>query len=91
MPTFQKIETVDARQFTGGIQNGTDLTFWIQSHEGRSSWRPQNGRFAEHIKIDSDQLYKFQYAYVGDWIMHKQDGSFAVVRQQELDAEYNQV
>lgn len=96
MPTFKKKpEIVDARQFTGGKQNGTDLVFWVNSNEGKAIWEPKlneapNGQ--EYIR-----LYGMPYGverrvvYVGDWIMQHQDGRFAVIRQQELDADYEQV
>lgn len=96
MPTFRKKpEIVDARQFTGGTQNGTDLLYWIQSHNGRAMWEPKindapNG--AEYIRLYDLPIMVIQrVAYVGDWVMLRQNGTFAVVRQQELNAEYEQV
>lgn len=92
MPTFKKKpEIVDARQFTGGTQNGTDLVFWIESNAGHAIWQEETDRRLENIKVDSTQRYRYGYAYPGDWIMQNQDGSFKVIRQQDLDAEYDQV
>ena len=99
MPTFRKKpEIVDARKFEGGAQNGTDLIFWVNSNEGNALWfgsqkfDPNERRKHEHIRVHTQPYSRiFQVAYVGDWIMRKQDGSFVVIRQQELDEEYDQV
>jgi hypothetical protein len=90
MPTFKKRpEIVDARKFEGGGQNGTDLVFWVNSNEGRAFWVDVA---TEQIRLYFDLYGKaYDIAYVGDWIMHNQDGTFKVVRQQELDANYEQV
>lgn len=95
MPTFQKVETVDARKFEGGIQNGSDLVFWVNSKEGQACWNPQiptDAKSSEHIRVYKHPYSRiFEVAYPGDWIMQHQDGHFAVVRQQELDSEYKEV
>ena len=92
MATFKKKpEIVDARQFTGGVQNGTDLVFWVNSNEGGALYREATGTFAEHVKVESTKRFQFQYAFVGDWIMRRQAGHFEVVRPQELEAYYDQV
>lgn len=95
MPTFQRTETVDARQYHGGTDNGMSLVFWVNSNEGRATWNPKVPDLAisnEHIRVYEDPYSRiFTVAYPGDWIMQHQDGHFAVVRQQELDSEYKEV
>lgn len=90
MPTFKKRpEIVDARIFEGGGRNGTELVFWVNSNEGRAFWVDVE---TEQIRLYFDLYGKaYDIAYVGDWLMRNQDGSFKVVRQQELDSEYEQV
>lgn len=97
MPTFKKKpEIVDARQFTGGVQNGTDLTFWIQSHEANAVWREAK-RDEEYDCDDPEYIYlsygkfKFSYAYVGDWIILRQDGRMVTMRPEDFNREYEQV
>lgn len=92
MPTFQKTETVDARKFEGGIQNGSDLVFWVTANDGKAFYYSKDETNAERIRVAED-AYSMMYsvAYPGDWIMQNQDGTFKVVRQQELDSEYEQV
>lgn len=91
MPTFKKkrVEIIDARQFTGGVQNGTDLVFWINCKDGRASWREATN-YPELITLYHAK-YQWTYVYVGDWIVLKQDGSFTAMRPQEFEAEYEQV
>lgn len=95
MPTFQKTETVDARKFEGGIQNGTDLVFWVNSKGGNAFYysdNPKGDRDIERIRVAEDAYsMMFTVAYPGDWIMQNQDGSFKAIRQQELDSEYKEV
>jgi hypothetical protein len=92
MATFQKVETVDARQFTGGTDNGSSLVFWISSKAGRAEYT-MGKNFPEHIRLyDHRESRLFEEAFVGDWLMQNQDGSFRVIRQQELITEgYKQV
>jgi hypothetical protein len=100
MPTFRKVEIVDARKFEGGAQNGTNLVFWVNEKEGHALWveaKPiafsaSRSVFPEHIRVyDHPYSQDFDVAYVGDWIMQNQDGTFKVVRQQQLDSEYEEV
>lgn len=88
MPTFRKVEIVDARKFEGGVQNGTDLVFWVNSNEGKAFYYSKN----ERIRVATDAYsMMLDVAYPGDWIMQNQDGTFQVVRQQQLDSEYEEV
>lgn len=89
MPTFKKrrVEVVDARQFTGGVQNGTDLAFWVNSNNGGAKWIEPRGSYPERVMIHIGP-HSWHNAYVGDWIMYNQDGSFKAIRPQDLAAEY---
>ena len=96
MATFRKVEVVDARKFEGGDQNGTNLVFWVEEKAGHALWFPprqtHRGSIPEHIRVyDHPYGSIFENAYVGDWIMQNQDGTFKVVRQQQLDSEYEEV
>lgn len=102
MPTFQTVpETVDARQYSGGVQNGTDLAFWVNSNGGSAAWeqeatgRAAGNRFGvrwEHIKVyDMPYSHKNEIAYVGDWIVQRQSGRFEVMRTQDFEREFRQV
>lgn len=91
MGTFQRTETVDARQFTGGLENGTNLALWVnangQSTETRASWHEASiGQYKvpERVRIRS---YLFRTdVYVGDWIILQQDGTFDHMRPEAFDA-----
>jgi hypothetical protein len=102
MPTFQRIpETVDARPYTGGVQNGTDLCLWINSNGGKADWQPERVTWRsanrEGVKWEHVQVYAMPYshtceaAYIGDWIVQRQTGKFEVMRSQDFEAEYVQV
>ncbi|AYD87275.1 hypothetical protein SEA_TENNO_66 [Arthrobacter phage Tenno] len=94
MPTFQRTETVDARQFTGEGQNGSDLVFWVLSNNGRASHQPTvkvGKRFLpERIRLD---ICHDNYAIVrlGDWIVRHQDGTWEAMRPEHLQEEYDEV
>lgn len=87
MGTFQRTETVDARQFTGGIENGTNLALWVNSNgqmtETRAEWleTTQVGSkvLPERVRLKSCHSWR-DVAFMSDWIVQKQDGSFEVLR-----------
>ncbi|ASD52288.1 hypothetical protein QCN32_gp66 [Arthrobacter phage Niktson] len=100
MPTFQRTETVDARQFTGGRQQGTDLAFWVNSNGGKAYWRDEQDvlgkKLSERIALETRSGNGFtfnEYAvvWVGDWIIHHQNGTWEAVRPEQLREEYNEV
>lgn len=90
--TFQKTETVDARQFTGGLENGTNLALWVNSNghltEARAEWHNEikniTHTLPERVRLRSYTLR--EYAYVGDWIILRQNGIFDHMRDQEFKA-----
>lgn len=93
MATYRRIpEIVDARQFTGGAKNGLELVHWVDSNEGKAFWNPEISPIRnnpEHIRVYENHASKvFEVAYIGDHIMQRQDGRFEVVRQQELDSDF---
>lgn len=91
MPTFQsKPETVDAREYTGGVQNGTDLVFWIESNNGHALWIDRYNHIPEMIRIE-DRDHNMVPAFVGDWIVRRQNGFFEAMRPEVFTLTYNQV
>lgn len=95
MATFRRRpEIVDARQFTGGVQNGTDICLWVNSNHGGAYWwekRVVGGRIlAERIRLypsGSD----YALVWIGDWIVHRQDGTWEALRPEDLHEEYEEV
>lgn len=93
MPTFRSKEIVDARQFVGGGQNGSDVVFWVNSNEGLAFWSPgydpSIGKSVEYIHLTS----KFDVLVVheGDWIVRKQNGVFVSERPGDFERKYEQV
>jgi hypothetical protein len=84
MPTFRKVEIVDARKFEGGLQNGSDLVFWVCSNEGRAVYVDDS--VGERIRVYEDRDCRISSpAFPGDWIERRQDGLFEVTRQQIID------
>lgn len=90
MPVFKKkrIEIVDARQFTGGVQNGTDLVFWVNSNDGSAEWHDVNQDYPELVVLRQVNKYLWDHVYAGDWIVRNQNGSFSAKRPQDFEAEY---
>lgn len=90
MGTFQRIETVDARQFTGGIENGSNLALWVNSNgqttETRAEWLPEIKGTLTHIpERVRVRNYTFRDdVYVGDWVVLKQDGTFDTMRPRDF-------
>jgi hypothetical protein len=95
MPTFQRTETVDARQFTGGSQQGTNIAFWVNSNGGRAQWmgdtRVGERILSERVRLYLENLVHFDTAWVGDWLVHHQDGSWEVMRPEAFREEYKEV
>jgi hypothetical protein len=92
MGTFQRTETVDARQFTGGVENGTSLALWVNSKgqltETRAEWhdgiKETRLNRPEYVNV---RTYNWrEHVYVGDWIILKQDGTFDHMRHQDFVA-----
>ncbi len=98
MGTFQRTETVDARQFTGGVDNGSNLALWVNSNgqltETRAEWmdaiKVGAKTLGERVRI---RTYSWREScFVGDWIILKQDGSFDHMSEQAfIEAGYVQV
>lgn len=92
MGTFQKTETVDARQFTGGIENGSDLALWVnsigQQMEERADWydRRINNVLTLPERIRLRTYTRWSDVYVGDWIIYRQDGTIDHMRDQDFRA-----
>ncbi|ASM62343.1 hypothetical protein SEA_NIGHTMARE_67 [Arthrobacter phage Nightmare] len=82
MPTFRKVEIVDARKFED--TNGSDLVFWVLSNGGRATHVQDD--FGQRIRVYEHRTsHTSTPAFPGDWIEHRQDGSFEVTRQQVID------
>lgn len=88
MGTFQRTETVDARRFIGGKENGTNLALWVNTHgqttETRAYWREAYSAgsmytsIPERVRVRSFTLDTD--VYVGDWIILTQEGHFEHLR-----------
>lgn len=99
MGTFQRKETVDARQFTGGLDDGTNLALWVNSNgsaftETRAAWRKALSLGGRTLP-DSVRVRSINYdrsAFPTDWIVQHQDGTFEVLSNNEfISAGYQQV
>jgi hypothetical protein len=89
--TFKKKpEIVDARQFNGGVQNASSLILWIESGVGRAILVEETDERFERVMVD-EALNKWVPAYVGDWVVRHQNGSFEVVRPLTFEFDYTQV
>lgn len=95
MPTFRRIEVVDARQFTGGLDNGSSLAFWVNSNHGRAHWYDKQqvaGRtLSERVILTTSDHVGYDLVWVGDWIMLHQDGTWEAVRTEALKEQYEEV
>lgn len=92
MSTFRKVEVVDARQFTGGIQQGTDLAFWVNSNNGRAHWHGEqpvgSKTLSERIVLEIENGNDYTLVWLNDWIMLHQDGSWEAMRPEDLNEQY---
>lgn len=91
MPTFRKIEIVDAREFGGGETSANSMVLWVSSNEGRAEYHATDDKLIEYIRIyEHHASRKFEMAFPGDWIERRQNGSFQVTRKQVI-ATYEEV
>lgn len=98
MGTFTRTETVDARQFTGGIENGANLALWVNEHGQNTETRAE---YHKEMNITHRTRPEFIYirthtwrecVYLGDWVVLKQDGTFDHMRDEDfIAAGYTQV
>lgn len=89
MGTFRSKEHVDARQLTDG-KNFLEMTFWVQSREGRAESYTIDGK-PEFWLFEHYAARKFTTGYSGDWVIHHQDGSFELMRNEEFVKRYEQL
>ncbi len=90
MPTFKRTEIVDARQFTGGVENGTNLALWANSNHANAAWFDHDELGPERIKLVTDDFSVC--VYMTDWIILRQDGRIDHNRLQDFEAAgYTQV
>lgn len=97
--TFQRTETIDARQFQGGALDGANLALWVNGNgsalqEVRANWRRAlalGGRtLPDSVRVQSTNYDRA--AYPTDWIVLTQEGNFVVMSDNEfLEAGYVQV
>lgn len=83
MPTFTRIETVDARQFTGGKENGCGLVLWATEHGAYAFWLDHDEHAPERIKLVTDEFSRM--VWITDWIVLRQDGRLDLVRMPEFE------
>lgn len=94
MPTFRKVEIIDARQFTGGQDSAMELVFWVLSNGGHAEWKDEslvgNRTLSERIRLD---ICHDDYTLVweNDWIVRHQDGTWDAMRPEDLKEEYEEV
>ena len=92
MPTFRAKEIIDAREFTGGKDNAMALCLWVDSNGGSAWWAEEDKtiNWAEQLRV-GPPYGSMRSAYIGDWIVHKQEGGFTILRPQELKEQYEEV
>ena len=92
MPTFKKKpEIVDARQFTGGAQDGMNLVLWVRSGGAQAFWSDSFAAGEREKVYVEESRYDLTPAFVDDWIVKHQNGSFEVVRPELFNETYQQL
>jgi hypothetical protein len=95
MPTFRKVEIVDARQFIGSVQQGTDLCLWVNSNNGRAHWHDKqlvgSRILSERIVLEIENGNDYTLVWLNDWIIRHQDGSWEAMRPEDLHEQYEEV
>ncbi len=87
MGTFQKTETVDARQFIGGVDDAMNLVLWVTSQPyGVATWDETRDTISLNV------WGRFHTVYHTDWIIFEQDGTFNTMRNEDfIESGFKQV
>jgi len=96
MGTFQRTETIDARQFTGGEEDGLAIALWVNSNgqatETRAAYHKPSKPIPERVKVYNYGCRSGFVAYPQDWVIRNQDGSFETLRPEAfVEAGFKQV
>lgn len=78
MPTFQRTETIDAREFTGGIDNGMSLVLWINSNNGIAMYDQDKDVIFLSVWGETFTIHST------DMIALRQDGRFENIRREDF-------
>ncbi|WGH21756.1 hypothetical protein SEA_INKED_71 [Arthrobacter phage Inked] len=78
MATYQRTETVDAREFTGGVDTGMSIVLWINSHNGIAMYD------AERDIILLSLWGEIFNVHVTDMVVLRQDGQFENIRREDF-------
>jgi hypothetical protein len=78
MATYQRTETVDAREFTGGIDNGMTIVLWINSNNGIAMYD------TDKDLIQLSLWGEIFNVHVTDMVVRRQDGQFENIRREDF-------
>lgn len=78
MPTFQRTETIDAREFTGGIENAMMICLWVNSNRGTIMY---DGELDIILLSSWGEIFN---VHPTDMVVLRQDGRFEHIRQEDF-------
>jgi len=78
MPTFQRTETVDAREFTGGLENGMAICLWVNSNNGIVMYDGKHDIILLSVWGEIFNVHKT------DMVVLRQDGFFEHIRAEDF-------
>lgn len=78
MPTYQRTETVDAREFTGGVDNGMSLVLWINSNNGIAMYNAEKDFILLSVGVGLVRVH------ITDMVVLTQKGFFENIRREDF-------
>lgn len=78
MPTFQRTETIDAREFTGGVENGKAICLWVNANNGIAMYDGHRDIILISVWCEIFNVHKT------DMVILRQDGFFEQMRAEDF-------
>ena len=75
-----KHEMIEARQFTGGVDNALDLISWMSTHNGKAVHAFDGDNFKNNRIMVETSKYEYEPAFISDWILIHQDDRIEVIK-----------
>lgn len=84
---------VDARQFSGGEQNGKALEAWVNSLGGNSSWTPGHKftdlEIPEEFHLGTSKMHMKWNLILGSWLVY-QDGFISIYSEEDFQSKFEE-
>lgn len=87
---------IQAVEFSGGETQGNEIVDWIEEFGGSAEWHEDDPGshlrcgLKEHIRINIGAS-AYTYVYIGDFVIHNEEGLFKPLHKRTADAKYDRV